>query len=67
MNILLIEYSNEFQSCQEMYVSLLDYSMLFIHKHFRFFCDSGSMSATVDGCSLRVKTIKMIGLTHVIE
>ena len=25
MNILLIEDSNEFQSCQEMYVSLLDW------------------------------------------
>ena len=66
MNILFIEYSNEFQSCQEMYSSLLDYSMLFIHKQSRFVRDSGSMSATVDGCSLGVKTIKMIGLTHVI-
>ena len=66
MNILFIEYSNEFQSCQEMYLSLLDYSMLFIHKQSRFVRDSGSMSATVDGCSLGVKTIKMIGLTHVI-
>ena len=28
--------------------------------------DSGSMSATVEGCSLGVKAIKMIGLTLVI-
>ena len=66
MNILFIEYSYELQSCQEMYLSLLDYSMLFIHKQSRFVRDSGSMSATVDGCSLGMKTIQMIGLTHVI-
>ena len=49
-----------------MYLSLLDCSMLFIQKKSGFVRDSGRMSATVDGCSLGVKAIKMIGLTHVI-
>ena len=49
-----------------MHLSLLDYSMLFIHKKSTFVRDSGSMSATVDGCSLGVKVIKMTGLIHVI-
>ena len=51
---------------KEMYLSLLEYSVLLIHKKSRFVRDSGSMSATVDGCFLGVKAIKMIGLTHVI-
>ena len=49
-----------------MHLSLLEYSMLFINNQSRFVCDSGRMSATVDGCSLGVKAMKMIGLTHVI-
>ena len=49
-----------------MYLGLLEYSMLFIHKQSRFVRDSGSMSATVGGGFLGVKTIKQIGLTHVI-
>ena len=48
-----------------MYLSLIEYSMLFIHKQSRFVCDSGGMSATVGVCSLGVKAIRMIGLTHV--
>ena len=51
---------------KEMHLSLLEYSMLFINNQSRFVCDSGRMSATVDGCSLGVKAMKMIGLTHVI-
>ena len=51
---------------KEMYLSLLEDSMLFINKQSRFVCDSGGMSATVGVCSLAVKAIKMIGLTHVI-
>ena len=51
---------------KEMHLSLLDYSMLLIHKKSVFVRDSGSMSATVDGCSLGVKVIKMTGLIHVI-
>ena len=50
----------------EIYLGLLELSMPFIHKQSRFVRDSGSMSATVGGCSLGVKTIKHIGLTHVI-
>ena len=49
-----------------MHLNLLDYSMLFIHKQSRFVRNSGRMSATVDGCSLGVKAIKMTGLIHVI-
>ena len=44
-----------------MHLSLLDYSMLFIHKQSRFVRDSGSMSATVGdivrnsgGCTMMV-------------
>ena len=66
MNILSIECSQSSRFAKEMHLSLLDYSMLFIHKQSRFVRDSGSMSATVDGCSLGVKAIKMMGLTHVI-
>ena len=51
---------------KEMHLSLLEYSMLFINNQSRFVCDSGRMSATMDGCSLGVKAMKMIGLTHVI-
>ena len=51
---------------KEMCLSLLEYSMLFIHKQSRFVRDSGSISATVEGCSLEVKTMKKIVLTHVI-
>ena len=51
---------------KEMHLSLLEYSMLFINNQSRFVCDSGRMSATVDGCSLGVKAMKMIDLTHVI-
>ena len=51
---------------KEMHLSFLDYSMLFIHKKSVFVRDSGRMSATVDGCSLGVKAIKMMGLTHAI-
>ena len=50
---------------KQMYLSLIEYSMLFIHKQSRFVCDSGGMSATVGVCSLGVKAIRMIGLTHV--
>ena len=50
----------------EIYLGLLEFSMLFIHKQSRFVCDSWSMSATVGGCFLGVKTIKQIGLTYVI-
>ena len=32
---------------KQMYLSLIEYSMLFIHKQSRFVCDSGGMSATV--------------------
>ena len=49
-----------------MYFSILEDSMLFINKQSRFVCDSGGMSATVGVCSREGKTIKMIGLTHVI-
>ena len=37
-----------------------------MHKLPRFVCDSGGMSATVGVCSEEGKTIKMLGLTHVI-
>ena len=49
---------------KEMHLSHLEYSMLFINNQSRFVCDSGRMSATVDGCSLGVKAMKMIGFTH---
>ena len=51
---------------KEMHLSLLEYSMPFINNQSRFVCNSERMSATVDGCSLGVKAMKMIGLTHVI-
>ena len=34
---------------KQMYLSLIEYSMLFIHKQSRFVCDTGGMSATVGG------------------
>ena len=47
---------------KEMYLSLLDYSMLFIHKKSRFVRNSGRMSATVGdivrnsgGCTMVIK------------
>ena len=49
----------------EIYLGLLQFSMLFIHKQSRFVRDSGSMSATVGGCFLGMKTVKQIGSTHV--
>ena len=49
-----------------MYLSLFEFSILFIHKQSSFVRDSGGMSATVEVCSLRLKAIKMIGLTHAI-
>ena len=35
-------------------------------QQWEYVCNSGSMSATVDGCFLGVKAIKMIVLTYVI-
>ena len=35
---------------KEMNLSLLEYSMFFLHNQSRFVCDSGSMSATVGEC-----------------
>ena len=65
MNILLIEFSYEFHSFNRNIFGLLQFSMLFIHKQSRFVRDSGSMSATVGGCFLGMKTVKQIGSTHV--
>ena len=49
-----------------MYLGLLEYSKLFIHRQSRFVRDSGSMSATVAVYSREWETFKVIGLTHVI-
>ena len=52
MNILSIKYSYEFHSfnCNIFGSSSIQHA--FIHKQSRFVRDSGSMSATVGGCSL---------------